>query len=813
MNIDKLFQRGVNFHNQNLLEEAKEAYKKVLSTSPRHPDALHYLGIIYAQLERPTEAVNLYRQSLEIKPENSAVHNDLGVALNNLHKQTEALQSFQHAIETDPGNVDAYNNLGSILGYFERQEEAQACFIKALNIMPSHDEANYNLGVIFSDKKQFSEAEEHYNNTLKRNPEHFGALTNLGIIKMKQHQFQMACDYFQHALKIEPNHINTLSQLATCLRQMCDWKSFEAIQQSLSRWRPSGSTAPNAFSILMWLDDPRAQQRCARSYTKSLINKSLNATKVINATPPANNQRIKVAYLSADFREHPVSDLTVELYELHDRTKFEIFAIAYGPPNTSPMRQRLINAFDHFHEVNHMNDSEVAAFIASKGIHIAVDLGGHTSGSRPAVLAHRPAPIQINYLGYIGTMGAKFIDYIIVDKFTVPEDQQPFFDEQLVHLPCYMVTDSKRKIAEATPTRASCGLPEKGFVYCCFNNSYKITPALFKVWMRCLKAVPDSVLWLVDDNEWMHENLRREAEKNKIAPERLIFAPRIPLPDHLARQRLADLFLDTQPYNAGTTASDALGIGLPVLTCPGNSFVSRMGGSLLHAVGLPELVVATLSDYEALAIKLASEPAQLSAIKTKLINNRQSAALFDSQQFCTNFEAALSGMVDNWRESLTNPQQQIAKPNITAMLEDAVAHHQKGDIDTAEKDYKAILEIEPENPDALHLFGVINAQRGNIDDAIALYRHAIRISPRLFAAYNNLGIALGSLGKYQEAAESFHHAIEISPNDESYHNLGNCHYYLKQYKEAISYYEKSLAINPSHANSQRNMKASYKHLE
>jgi len=815
MNIEKLFQRGVNLHNQQLLKEAKEAYEKVLLHDPRHAEALYYLGIIYAQLNHPLEATSLYKKSLAINPKTSAVHNDLGIALHSLNKHSEALTAFQHAVEADPKNIDAYNNLGGMLGSFDRQAEAQACFVKALEIIPSHDEANYNLGVIFGDKRELSNAESCYQNTIKSNPEHFQALTNLGIIKMKQRQAQDAIGYFRRALKIKPNHINTLNHLATCLRQFCDWDSFETIQQSLTQCQPSEHAVLNAFSFLMWSDDPVAQQRCARNYTKSIINKSYHAIKTVNAAPPGDSQRIKVAYISADFREHPVSDLTAELYELHDRTKFEITAIAYGPPNTSPMRQRLVKAFDHFLEVEHMTDAEVAELISARGTHIAIDLTGHTDGSRLGVMARRPAPIQVNYLGYIGTMGAEFIDYIIVDEFSVPANQQPFFDEELVHLPCYMATDSKRIISDKTPTRASCGLPEKGFVYCCFNNTYKITPTFFSIWMRCLKEVPDSVLWLVDDNKWVSKNLRQEAKKHNIDPDRLVFAPRIPSPDHLARQRLANVFLDTLPYNAGTTTCDALSVGLPVITCAGNSFVSRMGGSLLQAVDMPELVVNTLRDYETLAIKLGNEPELLNTIKTKLINNRSSSLLFNSQQFCTNFEAALTTMIKKWRTSLKmNPQQQPANnPDITAMLETAIALHQKGDIDAAEIHYKNILEIEPSHIDALHLSGVINAQRGNTDTAIMLYSSAIRINPRFSSAHNNLGIALGSINKHQEAAVSFRRAIEISPNQESYYNLGNCHYHLKQYKEAISQYEKALSISPNHENSQRNIKACLKHLQ
>lgn len=810
--LSRLLNQALTLHRENNLVQAEATYRTILAHNENHPEALHYMGILYAQQGRHAEAIELYKRSLAIAPEVSAAHHNLGIALNSLERHEEALAAFQHAVTTDPENVDAYNNLGGMLGYFDRQEEAKNCFSKALEINPDYDDAHYNLAVLLSDQKRFDEARKHYLKTIKLNPHHFSAFNNLGIIHMMKKELQEARRCFQSALQINPEHSNSLSQLAICLRQLCDWRDFDKTKKALTQWQHSGNIAPNAFSFLMWSDDPAAQQQCAKAYTESLIPKEL---KPINAIPIAEGERIKIAYLSSDFREHPVAHLTAELYELHDRTKFEITAIAYGSDDSSPMRQRLINAFDHFIDTENMSDSEVAELIASKGIHIVIDLMGHTQGARPAVLAKRPAPIQVNYLGYTGSMGADFIDYILVDTFSVPPEQQPFFTEHLVHLPnCYMPSDSKRIISPQIPTRAQCGLPEKSFVFCCFNNSYKITPKIFNSWMNCLKAVNSSVLWLKVDNQFAQENLQKEAEALGVNKNRLFFASYLEgIEDHLARYQQADLFLDTYPYGAHTTANDALYAGLPMLTYTGKSFISRVGGSLLHSSGLPELITHSLAKYEGLAIQLAKTPNKLAVLREKLIANRDSAMLFDSRAFCHNFEAALTTMWDHWRESLDHNTYTPSNAHVVkGMLEEAIASHQQGKLDAAEKTYREILTINPKEADALHLFGVINAQRGDLDTAINYYHRSIEINPKLLGAYNNLGITLYSMNKHQEAIRYLQQAIAISPNVDAYYNLGNCLYGLQQYEEALSSYQQALSIDPNHANAQRNMKASLKKL-
>ena len=353
-----------------------------------------------------------------------------------------------------------------------------------------------------------------------------------------------------------------------------------------------------------------------------------------------------MAYLSADFHDHPVAYLTAGLFEHHDRSRFEITALSFGPDQASPTRDRIKGAVEHFIDVRSQSDQDIAELIRRLEIDIVIDLMGLTRHSRVGVLARRSAPIQVNYLGYSGTTGANYIDYILADATVIPEEHCAFYTEQVVWLPdCYLVNDDRRAICERTPSRGECGLPEDGFVFCCFNNPGKLAPATFQVWMRLLNATPDSVLWLSKADPTVQANLRREAERCGVSAQRLIFAPRMPdVADHLARQRQADLFLDTLPYNAHTTACDALWAGVPVVTCLGTTFVGRVAASLLKAVGLDELITHSLQDYEALALKLAHDPAYLASLRDKLARNRDTFPLFDTERSTRQIEAAYTTM-------------------------------------------------------------------------------------------------------------------------------------------------------------------------
>jgi predicted O-linked N-acetylglucosamine transferase (SPINDLY family) len=357
--------------------------------------------------------------------------------------------------------------------------------------------------------------------------------------------------------------------------------------------------------------------------------------------PGTRKSKLAIGYISADFHTHATAYLIAELLEKHDRGQFDVFGYSYGPDDNSPMRGRLVGAVDRFADLEHASLAESVARIAADEIDVLVDLKGLTRGARTQILASRPAPIQVNYLGYPCTMAAPYMDYILVDDFVVPADQQPFFTEKLVHLPgCYQANDSQREIAPRTPSRAECGLPATGFVFCSFNNSYKITPDMFDVWMNLLKAVPGSVLWLLEGNRFVPVNLRAEARARGVSGERLVFAPKVTVPDHLARHRLADLLLDCFPVNAHTTASDALWAGCPVLTIAGETFVSRVAGSLLRAIGLPELITTTLEDYQAMALRLARDADLLAAVRGRLEASRLKCGLFDGAQFARNLEQA-----------------------------------------------------------------------------------------------------------------------------------------------------------------------------
>jgi len=414
---------------------------------------------------------------------------------------------------------------------------------------------------------------------------------------------------------------------------------WRALEEGIDR----GKLIPGPLALLMFAREPERQFKAIASYASAHVPRTAHP---MPAKPARHGERIRIAYLSADFREHAVSALTAELYERHDRSRFEVIGISYGPDSQSEMRARLIAAFDSFHDVKHETDRAIAERIYRSGIDIVVDLTGLTEFGRPGILAQRPAPIQVSWLGYTASMGVDFMDYIIADRIALPFELQPFFGERIVHLPdSYLAHDSQQAISLQPPSREEAGLPAEGFVFCCFNQSCKIMPAVFDVWMRLLHAVEGSVLWLARKYEPVVPNLRREAAARGIDPARLIFAARVPrLADHLARYRHAGLFLDTVPYNANTTAIDALWAGVPVVTCLGRTFVGRGAASALHAAGLAELVTGNLQDYEALAVRLAADRAQLAAVRDKLSRNRSMCALFDSNRFRQNIEAAYRRM-------------------------------------------------------------------------------------------------------------------------------------------------------------------------
>jgi protein O-GlcNAc transferase len=573
-------------------------------------------------------------------------HGTLGRSLRDQGRLEESAASYREATALAPGNAAFHNDLGNVLAEQGKVDEAIVSYQKALELCPEYAEAHNNLANLYQMTSRLDDAATGYEKAIGLRPDYAEAHRNLGSLFYRQGKLPESVSSLRRAVSLNPAFAEATALLEHQMRHMCEWKGLDALSRTLIQTVEQGSGKVNPFGFLCLESTPAQQLRCARQWA------DLNAKYTSDATPFEfrDDGRITVGYLSADFHEHATAHLISELFSLHDRNRFRIVGYSYGPDDGSRARERLIRSFDHFADIRNESFVESARRIRSDGVQILVDLKGYTADARPKIMALRPSPIQVNYLGYPGTMSSDAIDYAIVDRVVVPEQEQAFFTEKLVHMPdCYQVNDSTRGISERPPSRQACGLPENGFVFCCFNAAYKITPKMFNVWARLLKTVPGSVLWLLDSNPYATANLKREAEARGVAAERLVFAGHLPYADHLARFAIADLFLDTLPYNAHTLTSDALWGGCPVLTCSGRTFPSRVAGSLLLSVGLPELICRSLTEYEKLALALARDPERLRGVRQKLQMTRLGAALFDTRRFARHLEAAFATMWELYR--------------------------------------------------------------------------------------------------------------------------------------------------------------------
>jgi len=544
--------------------------------------------------------------------------------------------------ESQSGNAEEYLHRGEDRAGKKDYNGAIADYNIALQMKADYAEAYNNRAVAHFGLKRFSESLEDCERALALRPGFADALYNRGNALTELNRPQEALLSYEQALALDPDHSSALSGLANAAMTVGDWARTARLGEALKADVLAGKSRIQPFVLMGYHDDNELQLRCSQQYAGQA---GPGALAPLWTGARYDHAKIRLAYLSADFHEHVTSTLLVEMFERHDRDRFEITAVSFGPDDNSALRARLIKAFDRFHDARQQSDREVAGLLRQWEIDIAIDLGGYTSGARPWVLAHRPAPVQVKYMGYPGTSGSAFIDYIIADALVVPPDQQRFFTEKLAALPDTLwVTDVKRAIAEA-PTRREAGLPQKAFVFCCFNHNWKITPPIFDIWMRLLTRIEGSVLWLLEGNASIRGNLCKEAASRGVAEDRLIFAGRTTPAKHLARQQLADIFLDTLPYNAHTTASDALWVGLPVITTPGHSFPARVAASILTAADQRDLIARDLAEYEALALKLAREPDTLAAIRNRLKSSRDRLALFDTARFTRNLEAAYAAML------------------------------------------------------------------------------------------------------------------------------------------------------------------------
>lgn len=601
-------------HKGNL-DDADRLLKQSLKIDPKNSEALRLSGIILAFKKMLPEALKLFDQSIKADSRNWLSHSNRGNVLRSFHQLDEALKSYNKAIALQPSYSEVYNNKGNVLLDLNRLEESIASYDKAIGLNPTYADAYHGMG-----------------NALKK----IGNLLE-------------ALESYEAAARLNPLAAHMTSSCISTKMEMCSWNGLQDEINHLLHSALNSNTKIHPFYLLSICNDPAFLMKVTKLYI--LDNFSVkNDIGVIKRSKKLD--RIRIAYFSADFRNHPVSLLTTELYEIHDRSRFEVFAFSlHRAPEDDVINSRLRKGFDRFIDAENMSDLEIARLARELEIDIAIDLCGQTQFAKTGIFSYRAAPIQVNWLGYPGTSGADFIDYIVGDKTVIPESHQQFYTEKVVHLPdTYMVDDSMRIPSPRVFTREECGLPNDDFVFCCFNNSYKFNPQVLDGWSRILLKVENSVLWISENNKYFKSNIVIEFEKRGINSKRIIFAQRIELmADHLARAGLADIFLDTYPYNAHTTTMDSLKAGVPVLTLMGQSFTSRVAASLLNAIDLPELITTTQSEYEAKAIEFALNPQKLAVIKQRLASNRLTTPLFNTQRFTKNLEAAYLKMYERYQ--------------------------------------------------------------------------------------------------------------------------------------------------------------------
>lgn len=641
-NLDILFNIAIECAQNNRLEQAIAILTELAQFRKEDAGIFYSLGFIASLKNEHEKAVDLYETALGLDPKDQAALINQGASLNELKRYEEALLVLDKAIALNPAAAEAWSNKGTALNELKRYEEALTHYSKALELNPGHIEAWSNKGVTYAELKRYEEALIHYNKALELNPNNVEAWSNKGTALNELKHYAAAVESFQKVISLNPQFPFIKGILLHAKLHACDWSGVNELYHSICQDISENKKSADPFGFQGICDDESLLKKCAEIFS---LAKFPPLEKLHLDRTPKARPKIRIGYLCGEFREQATAILMTELWELHDKNQFEIYAFDNGWDDKSPRRKRIEAAFDGLIDISRMSDEQAAKVIRDIEIDILVNLNGFFGRPRQGIFARKPAPIQVNYLGFPGTIGALYVDYLIADSTVIPNDSRQHYSEKIVRLPhCYQTNDSKKPIADKQFTREELGLPKDGFVFCCFNNSYKILPQTFDSWMKILHAVKDSVLWLIEDNLEANQNLRKEAQLRGIDPARIIFAKRLPLADHLARHRCADVFLDTLPYNAHTTASDALWAGLPVITLTGSSFPGRVATSLLKSIHLPGLITNSPTEYETLAIELAKNPTKLEQIKLQLDQNRLTTPLFDAPLLTKNIEAAFKVM-------------------------------------------------------------------------------------------------------------------------------------------------------------------------
>jgi predicted O-linked N-acetylglucosamine transferase (SPINDLY family) len=670
------FNLGNLYRQMGRLEEAGASFRQAVAAAPDDPDIHNNLGLLYERQSRLEDAASSYGRALALNPGHVPARNNLGNVLRMQGRLDEAIACFEQALADAPTDIDAHINLGNARADQGRHADAQALYEKVLRLDPRNFEAHHNLGGLLKLQGRLAEAIAHYQRALDIEPRRAMTHSALGAARRQagdlesalacferaseldpdradipfdlaetlklQGRLDRAIGCYERALAIDPDHVPALGGLVHLRQHVCQWEGIEALWERARASIADGSRGSvTPFSTLSMPTTAAEQLACARISAQRELAPFVAARSglAFHLPLPRTRERLRVGYLSWGFHRHATAYLTPELFELHDRARFEVFAYAYGPDDGSAIRARIRGACEHFVDVSGESPFATARRIHDDGVDVLVDLTGYTLGARTPILALRPAPVQVNWLGYPGTMGTDCVDYLIADPYVIPPGQEGGYAEEVVRLPhCYQINDRRREVGEHVPSREECGLPASGIVFCCFNQAYKILPDTFALWMRVMRAVPGSVLWLAESNPWMPANLRRAAAAAGVSAERLVFAARRPLSEYLVQYRLADMALDTFPYTSHTTASDALWMGCPLVTRVGATFASRVAGSILNSAGLPELVTDSPAQYERLVIELATAPEKLQAVRRKLAENRDSCPLFDTPRFVRNLE-------------------------------------------------------------------------------------------------------------------------------------------------------------------------------
>ena len=626
---------GVVAYETGKLEDAIKAYMKSTSIDPNYVFAYNNLGIAYKDQENQYLAIDYFKKAISIQPDFLDAINNLAATLSEQGEFEEAIALCKDAISIQPDFAEAFNNMGAIYREQGNLNDSLLAIKKAKLLKPDYADAYNNLGTVLQDQGNFEEAIKVFKKAISFQPDHAETYNNLGVSLSYKGRIDESIEAHKKAILLKTNFEAARSSKIYQQAQICDWKGIENDRLFITQLG-IGNQAINPFHLLSIEDTPNRHKKRAENFNR---NKSKQKTSVFKLRKIESHKPIHIAYFSSDFKEHPVAYLIAKVIETHNRKTFKVFGYSIKGTKKDSLHKKLVNAFDVFRDLSEMSDREAAMIARNDNIDIAIDLNGFTQNSRIGIFSNRVASIQINYLGYPGTLGADFMDYIVADPIIIPTEYRNFYSENIIYMPhTYQPTDNTRAISEKKITRSDTGLPENSFVLCCFNSTYKITSEEFDIWMRIMKTIKGSVLWLFKSNQWAENNLKKEAENRGINASRIIYAERLPQDQHLERHKFADLFIDTFNYNAHTTASDALWAGLPVVTKIGKGFAARVAASLLNAIDLRELITDNKKNYEKLIIDLAKNPNKLNKIKEKLHRNRISKPLFNTELYTKNLE-------------------------------------------------------------------------------------------------------------------------------------------------------------------------------